>query len=59
MVVTSVGAVRLQHDAPGQGRAARLMAAGLVAVHHGKGAYVADPRTGPVAALLTSGLTDE
>ena len=36
-----------------------LMAAGLVKVLHGKGAYVGDPGAGPVAALLTFGLTDE
>src|SRR6476469_326388 len=36
-----------------------LMAAGLIKVHHGKGAYVEDLRTGPVAALLTFGVTDE
>ena len=36
-----------------------LMAAGLINVRHGKGAYVADLRTGPIAALLTFGLTDD
>jgi GntR family transcriptional regulator, transcriptional repressor for pyruvate dehydrogenase complex len=36
-----------------------LMAVGLVKVRHGKGAYVAGPGEGPVAELLTFGLTDD